>query len=61
MSTRGVVVNFDSVNCFRDLGPSNGGAGGGTGVLPPGNFFEIFDAKSRVWGQFGPESILIKG
>jgi len=26
-----------------------------------GNFFEIFDAKSRVWGQFGPENKLIEG
>jgi len=25
------------------------------------NFFEIFDAKSRVWGQFGPENKLIEG
>jgi len=24
-------------------------------------FFEIFDAKSRVWGQFGPENKLIEG
>ena len=45
-----------------ELGPVLGvGAGGVPGVLPPGNFFEIFDAKSRVWGQFGPESILIEG
>jgi len=69
MSTRGVVVNFDSVNGFRDLGPSNGGAWAragsgcwrGSGGITPGKFFEIFDAKSRVWGQFGPESILIEG
>jgi len=30
-------------------------------VSPPENFFEIFDAKSRVWGQFGPENKLIEG
>ena len=24
-------------------------------------FLEIFDAKSRVWGQFGPENKLIEG
>jgi len=33
------------------------GAGGGH----PRNFFEIFDAKSRVGGQFGPETKLIEG
>jgi len=27
----------------------------------PENFFEIFDAKSRVWGQLGPENKLIEG
>ena len=27
----------------------------------PGNFFVIFDAKSHVWGQFGPENKLIEG
>ena len=44
------------------------GAGGrplplrGSGVsLPQKNFFEVFDAKSRVWGQFGPENKLIEG
>jgi len=27
-----------------------------------GNFlFEIFDAKSHIWGQFGPENKLIEG
>ena len=43
------------------------GAGGGrhvplrgsTGVTP-GKFFEIFDAKSRVWRQFGAENKLIE-
>ena len=30
-------------------------------MSPPENFFEIFDAKSRVWGQFGPQNKLIKG
>ena len=29
-------------------------------MLPP-EIFEIFDAKSRVWGQFGPENKLIEG
>jgi len=29
--------------------------------ITPGIFFEIFDAKSRVWGQFGPENKLIEG
>ena len=29
--------------------------------MPPGNFFEIFDAKSSVWGQFWPENKLIEG
>jgi len=40
------------------------GAGGGRpwvrGVTP-GNFFEIFDAKSRVWGQFEPGNKLVEG
>jgi len=26
-----------------------------------GKIFEIFDAKSRVWGQFGPENKRIEG
>jgi len=26
-----------------------------------GEFFEVFDAKSRVWGQIGPENKLIEG
>jgi len=29
-------------------------------VSPP-EFFDIFDAKFRVWGQFGPENKLIEG
>ena len=33
----------------------------GSGGVTPGNFFEIFDAKSRIWGQFGPENKLIEG
>ena len=55
---------------FPNLGPSNGGAcarrvamlgvGTGGGVIP-GNFKKIFDAKCRVWGQFGPENKLIEG
>jgi len=42
------------------------GAGGGrplplrgSGGITPRNFLEIFDAKSRVWGQFGPENKLL--
>ena len=31
------------------------------GRVTPGNFWEIFDAKSRVWGQFWPENKLIEG
>jgi len=44
------------------------GAGGGRplpltgpGGVTHGNFIEIFDAKSRVQGQFGPENKLIEG
>jgi len=33
---------------------------GSEGVIP-GNFFDIFDAKSRVCGQFWPENKLIEG
>jgi len=33
----------------------------GPGDITPGKFFEVFDAKSRVWGQFGPENKLIEG
>jgi len=33
----------------------------GSGGVTPGNFFEIFLAKSRVWGQFGTENKLIEG
>jgi len=29
--------------------------------VTPGKFFEIFDVKSRVWRQFGPENKLIEG
>ena len=31
------------------------------GVAPSEFFFKIFDAKSRVWRQFGPENKLIEG
>ena len=31
------------------------------GVCTPENFFHVFDAKSRVSGQFGPENKLIEG
>jgi len=44
------------------------GAGGGCPLplrgsrgVTPRKFFEIFDAKSRVWGQFGSENKLIEG
>jgi len=44
------------------------GAGGGrtlplrrSGGVTPGKFFDIVDAKSHVWGQFGPENKLIEG
>ena len=44
------------------------GAGGGrpiplrgSGSITPRKFFEIFDARSCVWGQFGPENKLIEG
>jgi len=30
-------------------------------VIPGKFFFEISDAKSRVWGQFGPENKLTEG
>ena len=30
-------------------------------MSPTENFFEIFDAKSGVWGQFEPENKLIEG
>jgi len=33
----------------------------GSGGVTPQNFLEIFDAKSSVWGQFGPENKLIRG
>ena len=68
--TRGVVVNFDMGERFpRPRSQQRGSlcprsrrvavlgvdSGGGPGVSPPGKFLEIFDAKSRVWGQFGPK------
>jgi len=44
------------------------GAGGGrplpltgSGDVTPGKFFKIFDAKSRIWGKFGPENKLFEG
>ena len=33
----------------------------GSGGITREIFFEIFDTKSRVWGQFGPENKLIEG
>ena len=35
--------------------------GVGAGGHPRKIFFEIFDAKARVWGQFGPENKLLEG
>jgi len=35
--------------------------GVGAGGHPGKFFFEIFDAKARVWGQFGPENKLLEG
>jgi len=63
-TSRGVVVNFDWGNGFRDLGPSARRRPlplTGFGGITPGKFFEIFAAESRVWGQFGPENKLIEG
>ena len=69
VSSKGVVVNFDLGERFtrprsrqrgslrpraRRVAVMGVGAGGG-------QFYEIFDAKSRVWGQFGPENKLIEG
>jgi len=48
------VVNFD-------LGEQDPRPAEGVRDVTPGNFFEIFDAKSRVCGQFGPENKLIEG
>jgi len=59
-----LVVNFDLGERFRRprskrvavLGVGAGGARRlplrGSGGDSPGNFLEIFDAKSNVWGQF---------
>jgi len=48
--------------------PAGGACGTGSPPLAdgvrgvtPGKFFEIFDTKSRVRGQFGPENKLIEG
>ena len=67
---RGVVVNFDLGERFpRPRSQQRGSlhprvrcvvAGGGHPPAP-GNFFEIFDTKSSIWGQFGPENKLIEG
>ena len=76
LGCRGVVVNFDLGKRFpRPRSQQRGnlrprarrvavlGVGAAEGVrgYHPGNFFEIIDAKSRVWGQFGPENKLIEG
>ena len=59
------MVNFDLGERFPRPRSSNVLAvlwvgAGGPGITP-GKFFEIFDDKSRVWGQFGPENKLIEG
>ena len=57
------MVNFDLGERFpRPTRSSNVLAvlwvgAGGPGITPE----EIFDDKSRVWGQFGPENKLIEG
>ena len=43
--------------CWTGSPPPADGVRGVT----PGKFFEIFDTKSRVRGQFGPENKLIEG
>jgi len=54
---RGVVVNFDLWEPFpRPRSQLSGSRG-----VTPGKIFEIFDAKCRIWGQFGPENKLIEG
>jgi len=54
--------------CGRRVAVLGLGAGGGrplplrgSGGLTPGKIVDIFDAKSRFWGQFGPENKLIEG
>ena len=66
MMSRGVVVNFDLGERFpRPRSQQRGSLrprARRVAVLGVGaDFFEIFDAKSRVWGQFGPENKLIEG
>jgi len=48
--------------CARHVAVLGVGAGGGRplllrrpGGITPNFFLEIFDAKSRIWGQFGPQ------
>jgi len=71
----GGMVSETRVPATGELAPprtacSRVGGGCGRGSPPPtegvlsvtlGKFFEIFDAKFRVWGQFGPENKLIEG
>ena len=66
MMSRGVVVNFDLGEWFpRPRSQQRGSLrprARRVAVLGVGaDLFEIFDAKSRVWGQFGPENKLIEG
>jgi len=61
--SRGVVVNFDLGKRFP--GPRSQQRGSlrprARRVVVLGVGGEICDAKSRVWGQFGPENKLIEG
>ena len=66
LKIRGVVVNFDLGERFSRPRSQQRGCGRplplrGSGGVTPENFFEIFDAKSRVWGQFRPEYKLTEG
>ena len=68
---RGVVVNFDLAERFpRPRSQQRGSlhpralhvaVREGVRGCHPRKFFEIFDAKSRVWWKFGPENKLIEG
>jgi len=70
ITPRGVVVNFDLGKRFpRPRSQHRGSlrprarrvAAEGIRGYHPRKIFEIFDARSRVWGQFGPENKLIEG
>jgi len=70
--SKGVVVNFDLGGRFprprfqqrgslRPRAQRVAVLGWVREGVTPGIFLEVFDAKSRVWGQFGPENKLIEG